>query len=336
MNHFLTRCINVSWNLATLLKRSLYRYGIFSVKKLPAPCISIGNIAVGGTGKSPLVELIAQLLLDEGHSPAVLTRGYRSGVGKSGVAVFQYGRLVLQKKITTPIYPDEARMLSAKLGPVPIVVSPDRFEAASWYLTSSKQKVTHWILDDGFQHVQIHRDLDIVLLDAHSFRPQNQIFRESFWALQRADLVIWTRCDEHAPNELEEKKIKLYTHQIPMKSFFHMKPPCLPLDQKEALLLSSKVFVFCGIANPSWFLSGLDKMGIFIQETYIVSDHQLVTQADLKNRIGGAEAVVTTEKDYYRDPAIFENFPIPVYIVPLYVDVDRKLLVSSLIRTAPL
>jgi tetraacyldisaccharide 4'-kinase len=336
MNFICIRAINLIWHFLTSCKRSLYRRGVFSVQRLPATCISVGNISSGGTGKSPMVEVVTEILLERGFFPAVLTRGYRSGIGRNSIAIFQNGKLTVQRNIRGNIYPDEARMLSAKLGSVPVVVSPTRYEAAIWYQENSKQKITHWILDDGFQHVQIHRDVDIVLLDAYSMRKQNQIFRESWASLCLANLIIWTRCEENVPSDADDRQLRLYTKQPTLKSFFHMKSPSQIGMKNQRLPSSSKALVFCGIANPKSFFLGLRKMGISVKETYIVSDHQRVTQADLLNRIQHVQAIVTTEKDYYRDPSVFENFPIPVYIVPLSVEIDRESLAAGLMRTPPL
>ncbi len=331
MKRFLIFCLNLCWNWLSFSKRALYHSGLLSVTRLSEPCISIGNLAAGGTGKSPLVEIVIHILVERGHFPAILTRGYRSGVGKSSIAVFQAGKISHKKNLPHEIYPDEAVMLSTKLGHVPVVVSPNRIAAAIWYQSQAIQPITHWVLDDGFQHVQMYRDVDIVLIDSHSMREKGALYRESWEALRYADLVIWTRCEEGAPSEEEAIRLNTYTTQPSIQSVFHMQSPCLLGDAAQQLCPTEKILVFCGIANPSYFISGLEKMGFFSKEIYIVSDHQRVSFEDIRSRIHDAKALVTTEKDYYRDPAIFENFPIPVYLVPLEVELDREKLVAVLI-----
>jgi len=294
----------------------------------------VGNLAVGGTGKSPMVEVVLRLLSAKGKFPVVLTRGYRSGVSAGSIAVYLGGERVAEKDIYRDIFPDEARMLSAKMPLVPIVVSPSRFEAAQWFRSRAEKPITHWVLDDGFQHFQLARDVDLLLLDALTFeRKEGRFFgfRESLSGAARADAIIWTRCTDKAPSTESQGEIKAVSDKPQLKAFFTMSlPVSMDRNQSYKWNITDPISVFCGISHSERFEEGLRKMGVSILQMIRVWDHGQISPKELEKKMKGSRCLMTTEKDYYRNPALFHGLSIPFLVVPLQVEVDESLLVSIL------
>ena len=189
----------------------LYRFSFLRPKTLPGVTISIGNITAGGTGKSPLIIEFAQALKKAGYRPAILSRGYKSGLSRKSILVYQNGLSIYRYKIKnkSSIHADEALMQSVKLSEVPIITARRRYEAALYYLKNQIQ-TQHWLLDDGYQHYTT-RDFNIVCLDAQTpfsngfFLPLGAL-RSPFSDLNRADLICYTRANSKYPS-LEDKNI---------------------------------------------------------------------------------------------------------------------------------
>ena len=179
-----------------LLRNCLYDFHIFKIRRLPGKVISIGNIAVGGTGKSPLVKEVVKQLQGQGFHPAILTRGYKSGLRPGEWQILLNGS-VAGGVDRASVRADEARMQSLALPGVHVVVGADRYAAAKIFTENfTDVTVTHWILDDGFQHRSLHRDVDIVVVDVRS--PWGRclpagLFREGKGSLSRANIVVLTK-----------------------------------------------------------------------------------------------------------------------------------------------
>ena len=162
------------------VRNAAYDWGWLRVRRLPVPVISVGNIAVGGTGKTPVVQWLIDYLRENGKNPAVVARGYKAGADGEN---------------------DEAAMLSA-----PVFCDPDRYRGGTQAITAGHDCL---IMDDGFQHRRLHRDVDLVCLDAsrptgHRSARQPRtlplgLFREGYKALSRADAVVLTRCEQASP-----------------------------------------------------------------------------------------------------------------------------------------
>lgn len=229
------------------MRRALYRAGVLRPKKLDRPVISIGNIAAGGAGKTPAVIALAGHLASKGARVAVLTRGYgREGTEQGAVTTLDAKR-----------FGDEPALIKKKLANVDVIVGSNRHENAL------RHSADIFVLDDGFQHLQLHRDLDIVIEV-----PAAAFYREDRAALRDADLVI--------PRDLRLK--------IPDS------------------LRGRTVFAFSALAGNEQFFESLRHAGLTVAGTLGFRDHHRYTPADLE-RIGeaakqaGAEAIVTTEKD---------------------------------------
>ena len=293
------------YGLAVGVRNRLFDAGIKKTVKLDRPVISVGNITTGGTGKTPMVIELARRLFEQGHTPAVLLRGYMTG----------------EKEADS----DEARELGRTLGPeVPVMPNPDRVEGAKRVLTEHPE-VTVFLLDDGFQHRRVARDLDIVLIDAT--RPfgfgrllPRGLLREPIRNTQRADAVILTHCDLAAPGEIEQidKQVETLTDRHPIAhtastwSGYQKTVSNTVLSADD--LADKPVVGVCAIGNPSAFETMLRAAAGQVLAVHAFDDHHSYTQAEVRGLLEaaqrqGAEAVVVTEKDWVKWQALMADLP---------------------------
>src|SRR5579862_947156 len=272
----------VAYSGGMRLRERLYRRGILRSRRLEGTVISVGNLTVGGTGKTPMVLWLAERLAAEGHRPAVLTRGYRGESGGSGSGASDA---------------DEAALLRERLGErATIAVGKDRCAAG---MNLAANGVRWFILDDGFQHLALKRDADIVLLDATApfggdhVLPAGRL-REPRQGLSRADVVVITRAEHDAAIEATVRSVT----QAPV---FYAWPELdgvagvragLPeLDRRV-----TPVFAFCGIGNPAAFFADLRRWGFRDHHRYSAADLAAIEQAAAE---AGAAALICTEKDSF-------------------------------------
>lgn len=261
-------------------KNQAYDRGWFRQQRLRAPVVSIGNLSVGGSGKTPLTIRLAELLRDRGIAVDVLSRGYG-----------RHSHRVLRVDPAGPWqnYGDEP-LLVAQQAHVPVYVAASRYAAGLLAESGSPTSQLH-LLDDGFQHRQLARDLDIVVLHRSDFTPTllpAGRLREPFSSLQRADLLV-LRDEDH---DLES--------QIRSRGF--RQPIWWMIRRLEIPKLTSAV-AFCGIARPAEFLAGLT--GVSILASRVAHDHHVWTDQDVAQLVDlqhrhSAAAFVTTEKDLVR------------------------------------
>jgi tetraacyldisaccharide 4'-kinase len=252
------------------------------------PVISVGNITVGGTGKTPLVIWLCNLLGEQNINCAILTRGYKAGTGAN----------------------DEPGMLAKNCPAAKVVLNPDRLAGAIEAVKKHKAQVL--IMDDGFQHRRLHRDIDIVTIDAMQPFGYGKLLpagllREPVSALKRAQAAIITRCDLVSRNNLAEltlavNKISpdLIVAQTKHNPVFAVSgDKQIPLEE----LKGKKIYAFCGIANPQAFLATVGVVGAVIVGSEIYDDHHNYTVNDINDIYrdaakSGAQMILTTEKDY--------------------------------------
>lgn len=286
------------------LRLRAYARGWAMVNKLPCRVISVGNITLGGTGKTPLVEAIARLLRQHGHRVGILSRGY----GKQGterLVVVSDGQRCLA---SADVAGDEPVLLAEHLPEVPVVVARDRYAAGM--LAVQRFGVDTIVLDDGFQHVQLARDLDILALDAarpfgsgHLF-PRGDL-REGPSAVARADLIVLTRWrpDMALPNPF-------LPHPAPPLFYSRHEPLALrTLGDGRRLTLASlmgqRLLAFCGIGTPESFRQMLVDLGVNLVTFSTFPDHHAYTWSELEAlaqaaKAHDARALITTEKDGIR------------------------------------
>ena len=215
-------------------------------------------------------------------------------------------------------------LLSKTFPQLVIIAGAQRYKAAQQFLGNSGEHFDMWILDDGFQHRCIHRDLDIVLLDAkrpfgnNSLIPRGTL-RELEFSLKRAHCIFWTRSGQDLPHlglfEEVQKRYQKQVFKIPFtpSGFFNPIKNC----DIEVCEVPDKVFVVTGIAVPDRLLEDIKSFGKEVVDTYIVSDHQSFSRKIIQEKITYSDCIVTSAKDYWRDEAIFADLLIPVYILKI-------------------
>jgi tetraacyldisaccharide 4'-kinase len=238
------------WRGVNRVRRALYRRGILKSKRLPRPVISVGNLAAGGAGKTPAVIAIARYLEKRGFRVAILTRGYGRSGNVSGVVT----------SLDAATFGDEPVLLKSKLKNVDVIVGSKRYQNAMQFLSSNDCDL--FVLDDGFQHLQLAREVDVVI-DAGS-----GVMREGRSALADADVVIQRRLRLVVPEGLTTRRI----------------------------------FAFAGLARNEQFFASLRANGLNVVGTKSFRDHHRYTARDIAAikaaaKAAGAEAIVTTEKD---------------------------------------
>lgn len=286
------------YSLAQAVRSALYRHGIFQTRHLPKPVISIGNITVGGTGKTPVTAFIARRLLARGLNVAVLSRGY-GGTLEGQCAIVSDGR---QTFLEARQCGDEPFLLASTVAGLMVVIGSDRHAAGM--LALEKLSPDLFLLDDGFQHMRLHRDLDILLLDhSHPFGngwtlPAG-LLREPYRAAARAHLHIQTRCPEGAP-------AMPAMGDTPSCRARHSLRHILPLRGGAPSPLGSlkhrRVLAFAGIAEPQSFFESLRVQGVKLVSTIGFPDHvsydeSRIAELERAMRTSGADALITTEKD---------------------------------------
>jgi tetraacyldisaccharide 4'-kinase len=318
MYRYLAAMVSLVYSVVIGIRNKLYDNQFFQKTKLPGVCISIGNITLGGTGKSPMLMDITEHLVQHGCSPIVLTRGYKSSLKKNEYMILLAGKILKKNFERTLLqWPDEAMMYSHRLPSVPILVARNRTRAAQWFL-DGHAKPTHWILDDGFQHRCIERDFDIVLLDAEFPFGNGRLFpsgslRESARSLSRAHYIGYTRATADYPTQSTEDLVGRYSSAVTEAFFFDFTIHSVE-KQKFFTNQDEPVNVLCGIAQPKKFLTQIQNKGITIAHAYVVHDHDLFEEQITLDSLKTCRSVLTTEKDYWRNPDLFKKINRPCFL----------------------
>ena len=292
--------------------------------RLHRPVISVGNVATGGRGKTPLVARIATLLVAAGERPAILSRGYGRRDRAPGVVVVSDGTHVLADLARAG---DEPLMLARSLTGVGVFVSSDRFWAGS--LAERQFGASVHLLDDGFQHVTLERDVDLVVVDpadeADTPLPAGRL-REPLTAIARADAVI-------VPGASIVDARELAARLRVGKAFSASRAPAVPrlIEPWGAAVhvsRASPIVALAGIAGPSRFFEALERDGWILADRLAFRDHHDFTAADLARiatvvRRAGAALVLTTEKDAVR-LLRWRPLPVPLAWMPLGVTIEPQ------------
>ncbi len=288
------------YSLIIRLRNLLYDKQVLKIHHNKAFVISIGNITLGGTGKTPLVVWLCNYLHQQNLSCAVLTRGYKTHTKKHNTS-----------NKTTSMITDEPAVLSENCRQVEVIVDPDRVAGAVKAIKKFGAKAL--IMDDGFQHRRLARDLDIVTVDATQPFGYGKIFpagllREPLTSLRRADAVVITRCDQIPEPELGkiENKLRVINPNILLAQSIHAAVNIKSTDDSETSieqLKGSKIYAFCGIGNPNAFIYTIEALGAEIIGSKLYNDHYQYTQSDLDDiytqaGFAGADLILTTQKDW--------------------------------------
>lgn len=309
------------YELAVRARLALYENGFFKTRRLHLPVISVGNLTVGGTGKTPCVAFLANFLREEGHNVAILSRGYKRR--SSGRVEVSNGEAILCGPIEAG---DEPYLLANSCPGVRVVADADRYAAGKWL--AEKSPVTVFILDDAFQHIRLARDLNLALIDAteplSGMLPAGRL-REPLSGLSRADAVIVTRSDRIFDRDALERTILKYA-DIPIFYAHHEMTKMRRIDASETLdandMARKRVAAFSGIARPERFIADLSNLGIQVVRRLDFPDHHRYERDEFLNicklaREAQVEAIVTTEKDAANlnllPRGLLERSPIPIY-----------------------
>jgi len=333
--------ISLLYALIMKWRRTLYRTGMLPSSALPCPVVSVGNITLGGTGKTPTVIYLAQLFQRRGLTAAVLSRGYRSQ-SREAVAVVSDGkRLLLGAREAG----DEPAMLAKALPGTPVIIGRDRVRSGRLACAQFSPDVI--LLDDGFQHLQLKRDADIVLVDRHygfgngCLIPRG-ILREPLSALQAADLIILTKKTGESRPHPAEQLIAARNPRTPVFSARYAIRGITTIDGSPAgdltKLAGKKVLAVAGIGNPGYFTYILRTHGIQVAEELILPDHHRYTAADAERLaacLPRADCIITTAKDGCKmDGAGFNHLPILVLDIMVEMD-DEPAFIDALLKHIP-
>jgi tetraacyldisaccharide 4'-kinase len=328
----------LSWiyGLITEIRNCLYDWGILKTVCI-SDCyvVSVGNISVGGTGKTPAVVAIAQHYQATGKKVAILSRGYRRSGNET--TVVSDGQQIL----TTPDDAgDEPYLLALKLPGIPVVSEPDRVKGARLIMDKFEPDVI--VLDDAFQHRRIHRDLDVVLIDCSVPLQQYHhlpagIMREHWRHMKRADLVFLTRVDQSASVKPLKNKLKKYT-RVQVVETRHVAINVISLDGTSypvEKLRKGNVGVFSGIGNPDSFRWIIERLSGNIISQKNFKDHHSYTRDEIEllvaeSRRNKAEYLITTEKDIIKIRSFAEpDWPIFYLTIQLHLGVSIESILPS-------
>ena len=287
--------LTVPYGLAVSMRNAAYHRGVFPVRGVSAPVISVGNLTAGGTGKTPTVAWLIDWLKERGFRPGIVSRGYRSS-GSAGN--------------------DEKRLLDRLCPNVPHFQGRRRFETAERLLAETDTNII--VLDDGFQHRALHRDLDLVLIDAvdpwgfDRLLPRG-LLRERVNQLRRADIVFLTRCDSVRESQISKalKRIRRVTDAPVIRTAFEPSGLINCNGDRAAIedVKQKQIAAFCGIGNPEGFFRTLNRVDCPVSRGAFraFQDHQEYGASELDDiyRMAErceAEVLLTTAKDLVKIP----------------------------------
>ena len=332
--------ISIFYGAAQRLRATCYRRQLFPSRELPCKVISVGNLTVGGTGKTPMTVHVAGEIKHAGFKVVIVSRGYKGGAEKHG-GIVSDGRTIY---MDAEMAGDEPYMIACRLKGVPVVVGKNRFAAGM--LAISKFQPDVIVLDDAFQHLKLKRDIDLVLLDhtrpfGNSHLLPRGVLREPVSSLARSSACILTRCRADADKAAMSSVagIQVLLPGIPVFCSSHV-PYCYVVQKGahhsvEAVsdvfstnefeqIKHHKVFCFSGIARNDDFQHTVKDLGFKVTGLLEFSDHHQYTEDDLATILRcagdtGADRLITTEKDHAR---IAFRGPLPMELIVVGVKVS--------------
>lgn len=331
------RLFSSVYALGVNVKLSMYRLGILEQHKLPCHVISLGNITVGGTGKTPTAQRLATLIRDMGYRVVILNRGYRAA-WQEDVGLVSDGQKIY---MTAAEAGDEAYLLAKSLPGVPVVIGKERAVSGEYAVKQLNAQVI--ILDDAYQHWQLARDLDIVLIDSlnrfgNNFLLPRGTLREPLTNLNRAHAFLLTKVDQTTDNARDSIRDTLVQYNdkalivesihrprwfIEIESWYKGVRDCgIALENVRG----QSVVAISAIGNPSSFEQTIADIEVNVIDSLRFPDHHHYTMSEMQWAMEravkkGANALVTTEKDAVKIPAEFihSHRPLPVYVLGIEV-----------------
>jgi tetraacyldisaccharide 4'-kinase len=321
------RVAEVPYAWGAALKNRRFDRNPHLAQRVAVPVISVGNLTTGGTGKTPMVAWICERLLEQNLRVAIVSRGYRAD--KDGLN-------------------DEARELHQRLPTVPHLQNPDRVVAAEKAISDHNVQVI--VLDDAFQHRRIHRDLNLLLIDAaNPFGFGHQLprglLRESVSGIRRADAVILTRADMIGRERVDRIRNRIMSLRQNSVWIEAVHAPASWLDaagntSELDSLRGKRVAAFCGIGNPQGFVHTLERLGVEVVGTNFFPDHFHFDQTSLQEisawarGLGKIDSLVCTHKDLVKIGNVpLGEYPLQALLVTMQINAGSELLASLLETT---
>ncbi|MGZ3772641.1 MAG: tetraacyldisaccharide 4'-kinase [Pseudobdellovibrionaceae bacterium] len=309
----LLRPLSFLYEQAAEAKNTLYERGSIKPYVAPVPVISIGNLTVGGTGKTPITDYCLKALVAAGKKVAVISRSYKAEAKKSV-------RVDLNHAFAARYFGDEPTLLAQENPQVAVFVGPKKWQTAQYAVNQDQFDLL--IVDDGFQHRKLHRNLNIVILDAtenldnYAVLPEGRA-RESWSGIERADVVILSKCNLASESDLKDLQKKIPMSKEVLRFGYEINH-CLNTQHQKITredLRGKKIFLVSAIARPDVFEKMMSEMGDIAEQSLHFNDHHQYSSADViaveKAFLASkADYLITTEKDAVKlrhlmsDPAI--------------------------------
>lgn len=329
--------VSLGYGIVVKLREFFYQNGILPAKRLPCIVISIGNLTVGGTGKTPMTIYVARLVKRLGYRVVILSRGYRGLSEKTGGIVSDGQKIFMGPEAAG----DEPYMMASSLNDIPVIVGKNRYKAGIVAIKEYKPDVL--VLDDAFQHLKLMRDIDLVLLDeSYPFGNRHLLprgtLREPISSLSRGDAYVLTR--SHASlNDTGETKLKRFSNGGPIYKSSHdpyiyqvVKGKNTSVKKEEKSLFSYNfellkgrpVFAFAGIARNTDFRRTLESLKCDVRGFLEFADHHQYSTRDFDGifrwtKDAAVDFLVTTEKDYVR---ISSKIKWPIDLVVIGIEIS--------------
>ena len=342
--------VSICYGALVQLRITLYKKGLLPSKILPCPVISIGNLTLGGSGKTPMAIYVAELIQHLGYTVSIISRGYKGQAERIGGVVCD-GHIIYMGPDTAG---DEPFMVARRLKTVPVIVGQNRFKAGKLAIQEFNPDVL--LLDDAFQHLKLHRDIDLVLLDSNkpfgnTYLLPRGTLRETKSALLRGDAFILTRSDEGKPAALGQ--IKRVVPRKPIFYSFHTPyiykivtgnslksadRPDISSRYNFDIFKKKRVFAFSGIANNDDFRRTIESFKCKLEHFSEFPDHHQYSDKELDEILESAadlsvEFIFTTEKDYVR---IAHKIKWPIHLVIIGIEIsfgENELAFQSFIKS---
>jgi tetraacyldisaccharide 4'-kinase len=332
--------LSIGYRLALATRESAYRLRLLRTGRLRCPVVSVGNITVGGSGKTPMVEHVARCLRELGATPAVVSRGYGRDTRGIGIVADRDGpRLPLRAAGDEPV------LLAEHLSGVPVVVGENRLEAGQVALDECG--ATAIVLDDGFQHRTLRKDLEILVVNGRAPWGNGRLFprgmlREPLSALERAHLVVVTNPLTPADSESVADAVRRHNPRVPvLVARYHVLGALAAREGRTlepSALAGRRLLAFAGLGSPRGFADTLTSAGVEVAGLIEYPDHHWFVERDLEDlaqhaRAIGADGLVTTEKDWIRLRDLrLPAMSLSVLLVQLRLEAGRDRLLQALER----
>jgi tetraacyldisaccharide 4'-kinase len=325
----------LSWlyGIAVSLRRWFYKAGWIKARKLPARVISVGNLTVGGTGKTPMVIAIVQRLKERGYKTVILSRGYGGKAGRGAVMVSDGEKVYEGPEMVG----EEPFLMAKRLPGTPVVVGSDRYRTGGFAF--QRWGSDFMVLDDGFQYLGIEKDVSLLLVDATNpfgngcLLPRG-ILREPVELLKSADGIVLTKVNLVKDAAGLSKKIQVMAGSVPVFQAALAPVRLIQYSTQTQFSLNDlkerKVVCFSGIGNPKTFRNILEQLGAKISKELIFRDHHVYTDQDeeaigLAVKEAACDFVITTEKDIFKiSKDAIEKLNLYVLMVELVITGNKE------------